>query len=64
MLWKGFEIKSHQRRAHYLYQPRNGRHLAAEDGMLQEPSTGPIRVNPIRFKYVCGFDKDSRFYGA
>ena len=29
MLWKGFEIKSHQRRAYYLNPPRNGGRLTA-----------------------------------
>ena len=32
VLWKGFEIKSHQRRAHYLNSLRNGRRLAARGG--------------------------------
>ena len=32
VLWKGFEIKSHQRRAHYLNSLRNGGRLAARGG--------------------------------
>ena len=32
VLWKGFEIKSHQRRAHYLNSLRNCRWLAVRGG--------------------------------
>ena len=38
MLWKRFEIKSHQRRAHYLNWPRNGRRLTAGGGLPEPPS--------------------------
>jgi len=37
VLWEGFEIKSHQRRAQYLNPPRNGRWLAA-GGATRAPS--------------------------
>ena len=37
MLWKGFENKSHQRRAHCLHPPRNGRCLSAGGGSLSHP---------------------------
>ena len=47
MLWKRFEIKSHQRRAHYLNPPRNGRQLAA--GGL---SRRPLLVFLGLFKYM------------
>ena len=43
MLWKRFEIKSHQRRAHYLNPPRNGGRLTAGGG-LPEPPPSLIRV--------------------
>ena len=32
VLWKGFEIKSHQRRTHYLKRPRNGGRIPAWGG--------------------------------
>ena len=32
VLWKGFEIKSHQRRTHYLERPRNGGRIPARGG--------------------------------
>ena len=42
MLWKGFEIKSHQSRTHYLKWPRNGGRIPA--GGRQPPHT-LVRVN-------------------
>ena len=42
MPWKCFEIKSHQRRAHYLNPSRNGGQLAARGGVPEPPSL--IRV--------------------
>ena len=32
VFWKGFEIKSHQRRTHYLKRPRNGGCIPAWGG--------------------------------
>ena len=37
MLWKGFENKSHQRRAHYLKPPKNGGQITAGGGVLRHP---------------------------
>ena len=37
VLWKRFEIKSHQRRAHYLNPPRNGGRLTAGGGSRSPP---------------------------
>ena len=37
VLWKRFEIKSHQRRAHYLNLPRNGGRLTAGGGFRSPP---------------------------
>ena len=43
VLWKGFEVKSHQTRAHYLN--RNGGQLAAGGGAPEVPqSPSLIRV--------------------
>ena len=43
VLWKRFEIKSHQRRAHYLNPPRNGGRLTAGGGS-RSPPPSLIRV--------------------
>ena len=40
VLWKGFEIKSHQRRTHYLERPRNGGRIPARGGW--EPPPPPL----------------------
>ena len=37
VLWKGFEIKSHQRRTHYLERPRNGGCIPARGGGTNPP---------------------------
>ena len=37
MLWKRFEIKSHQRRAHYLKPRRNGRPIPTGGGSRSPP---------------------------
>ena len=52
MLWKGFEIKSHQRRAHYLNPLRNGGRLAAGGGLPESPPS-VIRVKRLlkSFRY-------------
>ena len=47
VLWKGFEIKSHQRRAHCLNPPRNGGRLAAGGG-FPEPPPSLIRVKGFK----------------
>ena len=39
VLWKRFEIKSHQRRAHYLNPPRNGGRLTAGGGSRSPPQS-------------------------
>ena len=44
MLWKRFEFKSHQRRAHYLNPPRNGGWLTAGGGA---PGAPPPKVSKI-----------------
>ena len=43
--WKGFEIKSHQVRAHYLKPLRNGRQISPVVASGATPKL--IRVNPI-----------------
>ena len=37
MLWKGIEIKSHQRRAHYLKPPKNGGQITTGGGVSRHP---------------------------
>ena len=51
VLWKCFEIKSHERGAHYIYGPRNG---APNEGRLSNggrapgaPLPSPIRVDTL-----------------
>ena len=39
MLWQGFEIKSYQRRAHYIYPLRNGRQLAGRGAPGDPPQS-------------------------
>ena len=47
VLWKGFEIKSHQRRAHFLYPFRNGRQLAARGApRLIRVKQGSLQKSP------------------
>ena len=37
MLWKGIEIKSHQRRAHHLKPPKNGGQITTGGGVSRHP---------------------------
>ena len=46
MPWKGFENKSHQRRAHHLKPRRNGRSIPT-GGLEDPPSPILARLNPI-----------------
>ena len=74
VLWKVFEIKSHQRRAHYLNPLRNGEQLAARGGWLPEPPPSLIRVKQISIlkiqkgikiwakKVICNSDKSENLY--
>ena len=59
MLWKGFENKSNQRRAHYLKLLRNGRPITTKEGDLRSPPPPTLfRVNPMgprRFFDACAF---------
>ena len=55
MLWQGFEIKSYQRRAHYIYPLRNGGQLAARGGSWSLLSL--IRVK-TQYTNTKQFDKE------
>ena len=54
--WKGFEMKSQQKRTHHLERPRNGRRLLAGGGAPGAPPPGPVMVKVAPFKAgtVCG----------
>ena len=51
VLGRGFEIKSHQRRPHYLNSLRNGRQLAARGG-LPEPPPSLIRFKNMKISIL------------
>ena len=50
MLWKRFEIKSHQRRAHYLKPGRNGRPIPT--GGAPPPHTHWLGLKNVKFGII------------
>ena len=53
VLWKGFEVKSHQRRAHYLNPLRNGGRLTTRGGSRSPPPPVWLGLSQWHQKYFC-----------
>ena len=67
VLWKGFEIKSNQRRSHYLYPHRNGRRWAARGGGTPGVPLSLIMAHPpcpldLLFSFCCFKWKKKDFF--
>ena len=53
VLWKHFEIKSHQRRAHYLKRHRNGGPLRTGGGLEEPPPPHWLGLTLMKLNFLC-----------